>query len=197
MTETIEPRGDSSPTMPDPGSPSPGETINISEEFGTAKRSLPPAATIGLAIVAVILIGGLFAYLQQAKPRATGVIESVNSVQVAGDQLTLAAITLNLKNNSSKPLWIKTVRIEIQAANSGQSADALAGVDFARFFNAFPALKTGAQPPLAPEDRLQPGESVHRTVLAGFRISPEEFAQRKSLGVVILPYDEHVEIVVK
>jgi len=193
MTEADKPQD----TTPPETSLGPGGTINIGEEFGTAKKSLPPAATIAVTIFAVILAGGLFAYFQQAKPRATGSIQSVTTAQVESDQLLLAAITIRLQNTSSQRLWIKSIRVDLQTAAGDQSADAIAAADFARFFSAYPALSTNAQPPLAPEDVIKPGESVTRTVLVGLHIKPDEFAQRKSLSVVILPYDEHVEIVAK
>ena len=197
MTDNNETQDNNAPAAPPETSLGPGGTINIGEEFGTAKRALPPAMTVLIAIAAVIIAGVAFAYLQQAKPRATGSIQSVNTAQVATDQLALAAITIRLQNTSGKRLWIKGIRAELQTASGEQSADAIAAADFPRFFTAFPALKNGAEPALAPEDTLQPGESVTRTVLVGFHTTQEEFAQRKSLSVVILPYDEHVEIVVK
>jgi hypothetical protein len=197
MTDNNETQDNNAPAVPPETSLGPGGTINIGEEFGTAKRALPPAMTVMIAIVAVIIAGVAFAFLQQAKPRAAGSIQSVNTAPVPSDQLILAAITIRLQNTSSKRLWIKSVRAELQTTSGEQSADAIAAVDFPRFFAGFPTLSNGAQPALAPEDTLQPGESVTRTVLVGFHISPDEFAQRKSLSVVILPYDEHVEIVLK
>jgi len=184
------------PTQPET-SLGPGGTINIGEEFGTAKRALPPALTVVLAIAAVAIAGGVFALLQQTKPRATGSIQSVATAQAESDQLTLAAINIHLQNTSSKRLWIKSVHAELQTAGGEQVADPIAAADFPRFFAAFPALKENIQSALVPEDTLQPGESVTRTVLVGFHTTQQDFAQRKSLSVVILPYDEHVPIVVK
>ena len=196
MTNTGEPDGNAPGAAPDT-SLGPGGTIHIGEDFGTARRNFPPAATLVVAIFAVMLAGGIFAYFQQAKPRAGGSIESVTTAQVLPDQLTLAAINIALQNTSGKPLWVRNIRVELQAAKGGQTADAMAAMDFQRFYTAFPALQANAQPALSPEDKIQPGESVKRTVLVGFHTTSEEFAQRKSLSVVILPYDEHVEIVLK
>jgi hypothetical protein len=197
MTENTNPQDSNAPQDLPETNLGPGGTINIGEEFGTARRALPPVLTVVMAIAAVVIAGFLFAYLQQAKPRATGSIQSVSTAQALPDQLTLAAVTVQLHNGSGKRLWIKSVRGELQTAAGEQSADAIAAGDFQRFFTAFPALKTNAQPALAPEDVLQPGESATRTLLFGFHTTAEEFAQRKLLSVVILPYDEHVEIVLK
>ncbi len=197
MTNTGEPGDGNAPGGVPETSLGPGGTINIGEDFGAAKSKLPPVATIALAIFAVMLAGGIFAYFQQAKPRAGGSIESVTTAQVLPDQITLAAINIALQNTSGKPLWIRNIRVELQTAKGEQTADAMAAMDFQRFYTAFPALQANAQPALSPEDKIQPGESVKRTVLVGFHTTSEEFTQRKSLSVVILPYDEHVEIVLK
>jgi len=197
MTNNAEPQDPGTPLAPPEASPGAGATISIGEDFGTAKRNFPPAVTLAVTIFAVMFAGGIFAYFQQAKPRAGGSIESVTTAQVLPDQLTLAAINIALQNTSGKAMWIKTVRVELQTSNGPQTADAMAAADFQRFYTAFPALQTNAQPALSPEDKIQPGESVKRTVLAGFHTTAEEFAQRKALSIVILPYDEHVEIVVK
>ena len=175
----------------------PGPTIRIGEEFGTAKKTLPPAATIIAAIVAVILAGIVFAFFQQAKPRATGSIVSVNTAQASSDQLVIAAIKIHLRNTSTKRLWVKSIRADLQTTSGEQSADAIAAADFPRFFTAFPQLNKDVEQPLSPEDTFQPGESATRTVLVAFHVSSAGFDQRKALSVVILPYDEHVEIVLK
>src|ERR1039457_2276069 len=49
-----------------------GPTINISDEFGTAKRTLPPVKMLLLAMAGVFVIVGIAAFLQRAKPQAAG-----------------------------------------------------------------------------------------------------------------------------
>jgi len=67
-------------------------------------------------------------------------------------------------------------------------------VDFDRYYQAFPALKANTQPALSPEDKLQPGEEVKRTVIVGFPVTLENFNQRRSVSVVIQPYDQPVPV---
>src|ERR1700691_2724474 len=54
-------------------SPSPaaqrGPTIRIGDEFGTAKRNLPPVKVLLLATAGVLMIAGIAAFLQRAKPQ--------------------------------------------------------------------------------------------------------------------------------
>ncbi|MGO8794366.1 MAG: hypothetical protein ACLQLC_06050, partial [Candidatus Sulfotelmatobacter sp.] len=59
----------------------------------------------------------------------------------------------------------------------------------------FPALKANTQPALAPEDKLQPGQAVERTIMVSFPVNLDAFNQRKSASVVIQPYDQPVPIV--
>ena len=58
-----------------------------------------------------------------------------------------------------------------------------------------PTLKINAQPALAPEDKLQPGQELTRTVIVSFPVSLEAFNQRRSVSVVIQPYDQPVPVV--
>jgi len=68
-------------------------------------------------------------------------------------------------------------------------------MDFDRYYQAFPALKENVQPALAPEDKLQPGQEIKRTVMVGFPITLDVFNQRKSVSVIVQPYDQPVPVV--
>ena len=60
----------------------PGPGVNIGEEFGTAKRNLPPAKIVGIVLAAAALLLGIFAFLDRAKPQGGG---SVDNIAVGGD----------------------------------------------------------------------------------------------------------------
>ena len=75
------------------------------------------------------------------------------------------------------------------------SSDAVSAVDFDRYYQAFPALKEDTQPALAPEDKLQPGQEIKRTVIVSFPVALVDFKDRRSVSVVIQPYDQPVPIV--
>ncbi len=76
-----------------------------------------------------------------------------------------------------------------------QTSDAVSAVNFDRYYQAFPALKANAQPPLSPEDKLQPGQEIKRTVMVGFPVTLDAFNQRKSVSVIVQPYDQTVPVV--
>ena len=68
--------------------------------------------------------------------------------------------------------------------------------DYARYFQAFPALKEGAQPALAPEAQIPSGQSLKGSVIVAFPIKLDAFNQRKSISVLIWPYNETVPVTI-
>jgi len=172
-----------------------GPTINIADEFGTAKRNLPPVKVLLLATAGVLIIAGIAAFLQRAKPQAAGSLDSVVAVEIPGQSAVLVALTFTLHNSREKSLWVHGVQAKLATSGGEQSSDAVSAVDFDRYYQAFPALKANAQSALAPEDKLQPGQEVKRTVIVSFPVTMEGFNQRRSVSVVIQPYDQPVPVV--
>ena len=128
--------------------------FHIGDEFGTAKRNLPPAGIVAIGIVAVAVIVGIFAFRERPKPRGAGSIDFVAATEVPGQNMILASITMTLRNTTDKPLWIHTLKAQLTTADAQTFDDeAAAVVDLDRYFQAFPALKESAEPPLAPETK--------------------------------------------
>ena len=146
---------DQTPAPPPATPPVPAEpkapTINIGEEYGTAKKSLPPAKIVLIAVGAVLVVVLIASFLKRAKPQAAGSLDNVVAVEVPGQTTTLVAFTFTLNNSSDKAFYVRTIGGSVKTASDEQKADAVSAVDFDRYFQAFPALKAGAQPPLAPE----------------------------------------------
>jgi hypothetical protein len=172
-----------------------GPTINIGDEFGTAKRNLPPVKVLLLATAGVLLIAGALAFFQRAKPQAAGSLDLVTAVEIPGQNAVLVAFTFTLHNPGQRSLWVHGIQGRLVAPSGEQSSDALSAIDFDRYYQAFPALKVNAQPALAPEDKLQPGQEVKRTVMVSFPVTLEAFNQRRSVSVIIQPYDQPVPVV--
>jgi hypothetical protein len=106
----------------------------------------------------------------------------------------LVALTFTLHNSGKKPMWIHSIQGNLATSSGDSLGEAVSAVDFDRYFQAFPALKTNAEPALVPEDKLQPGQEVKRTVMVGFPVSRDAFNQRKSVSVIIQPYDQPVPV---
>src|SRR6266508_2700549 len=94
-----------SPPSPPPGPPPKSQTdFHIGEEFGTARRNLPPAGIVLLCLLVAGLIVGGFAYFHRAQPQGAGSIDFVSAVEVPGQNSILVALTLTLRNSGKSPL---------------------------------------------------------------------------------------------
>jgi hypothetical protein len=183
---------DQTPTPP--AAPA-GPTIRIGEEFGTAKKSLPPAKIVLIAIGAVLVIVLIASFLKRAKPQASGSLDNVAAVEITGQGSTMVALTFTVNNTSDKILYVRSIQASIKApSGESTSADAVSAVDFNRYFQAFPSLKVGAQPALPPETKIQPGEVVARTIIVAFPVTLDVFNQRQSTSVIVWPYDQTVPV---
>ncbi len=172
--------------------------FRIGEEFGTAKRNLPPAGIVLICILAVAVVVGIFAFTERAKPQGAGSIDFVTAAEVPGQNMILAAITVTLRNTADKPLWIHTVKAQLTTGDGNNFEDeAASAVDLDRYYRAFPALKESSEPALSPETKLLPGAAQRGTIIVGFKVTKEAFDQRKSLTVAIQPYDQPLPVVLK
>jgi hypothetical protein len=181
------------PPPPLPAAPA-GPTINIGEEYGTAKKNLPPTRILLIALGALLVVVIIASFLKRATPQASGVLDNVAAVEIPDQGSTMAALTFILHNTSDKILYVHTVQSTLKAASGDTTVDAVSAIDFDRYYQAFPALKNGAQPALPPETKIQPGESTIRTVIVAFPVTLQVFNQRKSISVVIWPYDQSVPV---
>jgi hypothetical protein len=172
-----------------------GPTIHIGDEFGTAKRNLPPVKVLLIALAGVLVIAGVISFLQRAKPQAAGSLDSVTAVQIPNQTASLVALTFTLHSSGERSLWVRSIQAKLTAPGGEQTSDAVSAVDFDRYYQAFPALKATAQPALSPEDKLQPGQEIKRTVIVSFPVTLDAFNQRKSVSVIIQPYDQPVPVV--
>lgn len=190
------PAGAASPAPSAASAPVPsGPTINIADEFGTAKRNLPPAKVVLIAIAGVLVVVAIASFLKRATPQGAGSLDNVAAIEIPGQASTMVALTFTLKNSGQKIFYVRSVEGKVKTGSGEFSGDAASAIDFDRYFQAFPALKAGAQPALPPETKLQPGEQVTRTAIVAFPIPLDAFNQRKSLSVIIQPYDQQVPIV--
>jgi hypothetical protein len=200
MPDQIPNPAQAPPTTPNkppdaPTAPQLGPTINIADEFGTAKRNLPPVTILLLATAGVLLIAGIAAFVQRAKPQGAGSLDNVTAVAIPNQNAVLVALTFTLHNSGKKSLWVHGIQGKLVTSAGELSGDAVSAVDFDRYYQAFPALKEDAQPALAPEDKLQPGQEIKRTVIVSFPVALVDFKERRSASVVIQPYDQPVPIV--
>jgi hypothetical protein len=193
--ESRPPAGAGTPASSAPAAAQRGPTIHIADEFGTAKRNLPPVRILLIATAGVLIIAGIAAFFQRAKPQGAGSLDDVTAVAIPGQNAALVALTFTLHNSGEKSLWVHSIQGKVVTSTGEQSNDAVSAIDFDRYYQAFPDLKTNAQPALAPEDKLKPGQEIKRTVIVSFPVALADFKDRRSVSVVIHPYDQPVPIV--
>ncbi|MGA8215277.1 MAG: hypothetical protein WB799_16895 [Candidatus Sulfotelmatobacter sp.] len=191
----VPPAAPSAPADTATPSPQRGPTINIGDEFGTAKRNLPPVKILLLTTAGILIVVGIASFLQRAKPQGAGSLDNVTAVEISGQDSVLVALTFTLHNSGKKSLWVHDIKGTLSASSGDLSSEAVSAVDFDRYFQAFPALKENALAPLVPEDKLQPGQELKRTVIVSFPVTLENFNQRRSVSVVIQPYDQPVPVI--
>ncbi len=187
---------------PAPTSAEPPTNFNIGEEFGTAKRNLPPAGIVLICIAAIAVVVAIIAFQQRPKPQGGGSIDLVSAAEVPGPsdapKNLLVAVTLTLRNTAEKSLWIHTLKAELITADGHSYEDeAASAVDLDRYFQAFPVLKESSEPPLPPETKLLPGTTKRGTLMFSFPVDKEAFDKRKSLEVTIQPYDQPLPVILR
>src|SRR5437899_11903952 len=107
------------PPTPPPASPAPTASepapsgamkFDIGEEFGTAKRNLPPAKIVLIGLVIVVVVATVVSIVQRAKPQGAGSIDNVTAAEVPNQNMMLVAVNVTLHNTGNKPIWIHTIK---------------------------------------------------------------------------------------
>jgi len=163
--------------------------VPITEEFDSAKRTLPPAAPVAIALLVVAFVVGVIAYLNRAKPVAQGGIDAVYFSEPAGMTNGMALLQVTLRNVGSKTLYIKNIKVNLKTDQELSDA-AASPTDYDRYFMAYPDLKEHATQPLVVEMKIPSGGEQKGTVLVSFPVTKEQFDARKELSVAIEPYDQ-------
>ena len=189
-----------SPSPAPPGAPAsarqePGTSFHIGEEFGTAKKNLPPVKIVAIGVGVIAIVALIASLAQRPHSATTGSIDDVVSVEIPDQNSIMVAINVSFQNNGTKPYWIHTIKANLDTNSGSFSDDAASPADFNRYFQAFPTLKQHALAPLEREARINPGGRTTGTIIVAFPVTPDAFANRKSLQVTIQPYDQPVPLV--
>jgi Domain of unknown function (DUF4352) len=181
--------------MPDTNFPKPGAGFDaghvpITEEFDSAKRTLPPVAPLVAALVVVLVFIIGVAYVFRSKPVAQGQIDRAFAMQQEGNSYSMVLMQVTLRNIGEKPLFVKEIKATIVTDQGESNDDAASAVDYGRYLQAFPDLQMYATDPLRVETKILPGGEVKGSVMVAFPITKDQFYARKDLSVTIIPYDQ-------
>lgn len=196
---------DDSPAVPpqppvEPLAEAPGEAprpqipFDISEEFGTAKKNLPPYKILIVGVIALAVVFLIVSFFTRPRTTGAGSIDDIAVIEIPDQKAVMVAINVSFQNQGPKPFWIHSMSSSLETGSGTLKDDAASGADFDRYFQAFPDLKTHALPPLKLEDKIEPGGSAKGTIIVSFPVTKDDFDKRKSLKVDIWPYDQAVPL---
>jgi hypothetical protein len=178
------------PPVPPPVPPDQPSDFDISEEYGTARKNLPPAGILLICVAVVAVIVAAYVLTHRAHTVNAGSIDDVVAVQLPGQEMVMAAVNVSIHNNEEKPIWIKAIQVTADAGGSKQTDEAAPAVDAQRYLQAVPELKQHALNFLTAETQVNAMSKISGTIIVTFPVKADAFAARKSLSVSITPYDE-------
>jgi hypothetical protein len=173
----------------------PPTRFEIGEEFGTAKKNLPPTKIILIGVGIIIVVFGILAVVQRPKSHATGSIDDAVAAEIPGQNSVMAAINLSIENEGKEPFKIHNIKVDLETNGGNFSDEPASAVDLDRYFQALPELKKRAMDPLLGETVIPPGGTLRGTIVVSFPIAPDAFASRKSLKVTVWPYRSTVPLI--
>ena len=175
----------------------PPTKFEIGEEFGTAKKNLPPAKIIVIGVAIIVVIGGILALVQRPKTEATGSIDDAVAVEIPGQNSVMAAINLSISNRGKEVFKIHNIKVDLETPGGNFSDEPASAVDLDRYYQALPELKKRALDPVVGETVIPPGATIRGTIVVSFPTAPDVFASRKSLKVTVWPYHATVPLVLE
>jgi hypothetical protein len=149
---------------------------------------MPPIGVVLIALAVIAVIVGIVSYGMRPKPGARGSIDEAFAVALPGDNV-LATVKVTLHNVGGKPLFIKNIKAQINTDKGEFKDEAANAADFDRYFRGYPDLRDHSLQALKVETRLAPGEEARGSVIVSFPVTLDAFNNRKSMAVVIEPYD--------
>jgi len=173
----------------------PPTKFEIGEEFGTAKKNLPPAKIILIGVAIILVVGGIIALVQRPKTQGLGSIDDAVAAEIPGQSSVMAAINLSITNQGKDVFKIHNIKVDLETSSGSFSDEPAPAVDVERYFQALPDLKKRAMDPLPIDTVIAPGATVHGTIVVSFPIAPDGFTGRKSLKVTVWPYHATVPLV--
>jgi hypothetical protein len=178
------------PPVQPPVPPAQPSDFDISEEYGTARKNLPPAGILLICVAVVAVIVAAYVLTHRAHTVNAGSIDDVVAVEMPGQEMVMAAVNVSIHNNEEKPIWIKAIQVTADAGGSKQTDDAAPAVDAQRYLQAIPELKQHALNFLTAETQVNAMSKISGTIIVTFPVKADAFAARKSLSVSVTPYDE-------
>jgi len=192
-TPPPDPSNEASAGQQVPAIPQPDAMAHIGQEYGTGKENLPPAKLVGIILGVLIVTIGVLAIVFKAKSPAVGTIDDIQIADVAEQNSVMLAINVSFKNEGKTEYKMRSIKAELESSSGTHEDQPASAMDFDRYLEAFPVLKTNAMPRLEIKTIPVRGEYSGR-IIVSFPVNAAEFAQRKSLKVLVSAYGESVPL---
>ena len=163
--------------------------VLVPDEIDSTKWRMPPWAPIGIVLLVIFIGVGIASYVMRPKPKATGNIEDVFAVAMTENSI-MVTMKAEIQNVGGKPLWIRDLKVKLDTPKGEFSDDAANAVDYPRYFSAFPDLRGHTITPIKAEDKIDPGFRERGSVIVTFPVTIDDFNARKSISLIIGPYDQ-------
>jgi hypothetical protein len=173
--------------------PQPDAMAHIGKEYGTGKENLPPAKLVGIIIGVLVVTIAVLAIVFKAKSPAVGTIDDVQVVDIADQNAVMVAINVSFKNEGKTEYKMRSIKAELESASGTHEDQPASAVDIDRYLEAFPVLKTNAMQRLEIKT-IPAGGQYSGRVIVSFPVNAAEFAQKKSLKVLVSAYGETVPL---
>jgi hypothetical protein len=149
------------------------------------------ALLVGLAVVAIALVGVMFLN-RGSHVRLAGAVLKVR-LAPTDTESAIAILDMRLRNPASVPFMVRQVTVHlVEGRGTGRDGDPVAQMDLDRVLEYYKLVGPRYTPMLLPRQRVQPGETLERTVAGSFAVSEAALERRKMLVVRIEDVDGNV-----
>lgn len=200
MPDNANPNPPAGNPPPPAAAPAPASQPNaghtpLTEEFDSAKWTLPPIVPVLVALALVAIAVTVIVLSNRTKPSASLAITKVAAADMQGS--TMTAIQVKLDNQIDKPLWIKNISAEIETPDGQKHNDnAAPSMEAARYIAAFAPLQEAKADLLKEELKIPSGTSYNGVAVFSYPVEKKDFDARKSLTLRIQLYDNPTLVVV-
>jgi hypothetical protein len=162
--------------------------VPITEEFDSAKWTLPPVVPVLIAGVLVAIIVAVALLTTRPQQVSGGSITRAHAVQLQNQESVLVNVGVKLKNTGEKPMFVRNLQAKLVTPEGEWTDVPTSKSDLERYYQVYPDLRQPGEP-LAQETRIQPGQEHEGFIVVGFPVNQEKFGARSSLSVTVNLYD--------
>lgn len=173
--------------------PQPDAMAHIGKEYGTGKENLPPTKLVGIILGVIVVTVVILAVVFKAKSPATGSIDDVQVVEITEQNAVMLAINVTIKNGGKTEYKMRSISAELETASGTSEDNPATAMDFDRYLNAFPPLKTNALQRLEVQT-IEVGGQRSGRIIVSFPVKAADFFNRKSLKVKVSAFGESVPL---